>query len=45
MAAKLIEFLCGDSETNWRIAEDAAVKALESRLRLWGQVEGAASKF
>jgi len=44
MAAKLIEFLCGDSETNWRIAEDAAVKALESRLRLWDQVEGALAR-
>jgi hypothetical protein len=40
MAEKLIEVLCGDSETNWRVTEDAAVTALESRLRLWDSVEG-----
>jgi hypothetical protein len=38
MAEKLIEFLCGDSDSNWRITEDAAVKALEARLRLWDSV-------
>jgi Protein of unknown function (DUF3050) len=35
MTATLIESLCGESETNWRVAEDAAVRALDSRLCLW----------
>jgi Protein of unknown function (DUF3050) len=40
MAERLIEFLCGENESNWQVAEDAAERALESRLRLWGSVEG-----
>jgi hypothetical protein len=44
MAATLIEFLCGDSETNWRVAEDAAVSALDSRLRLWNSLGCALAK-
>jgi hypothetical protein len=40
MAERLIEFLCEASESNWHVAEDAAVRALESRLRLWDSVEG-----
>jgi hypothetical protein len=40
MAERLIEFLCGDSESNWQAAEDAAARALESRLCLWDSVEG-----
>ncbi len=39
MAERLIGFLCGNSETKWQIAEDAALKALESRRRLWDSVE------
>jgi Protein of unknown function (DUF3050) len=38
MAASLMEHLCGDSATNWQVTEDAAVRALESRLRLWDSV-------
>ena len=39
MAERLIGFLCGDNETKWQIAENAALRALESRLRLWDCVE------
>jgi len=39
MAERLIDFLCGDNEAKWRAAEDAALRALESRLRLWDGVE------
>ena len=40
MAARLIASLCGEDDANWRIAEDAAVSALESRLVMWdGMVE------
>jgi hypothetical protein len=41
MAERLIGFLCGDNDTKWQIAENAAVRALESRLRLWDRVEDA----
>ena len=39
MTATLIESLCGDSENNWRVAEHAAVRALDSRLCLWDDSE------
>lgn len=39
MAERLIDFLCGDSDTKWQAAEDAALSALESRLRLWDGIE------
>jgi hypothetical protein len=39
MAETLIEFLCSDNELKWRVAEVAASRALESRLRLWDGVE------
>lgn len=39
MAEKLVGSLCGDDESKWRIAEDAAMKALQSRLRLWNGIE------
>jgi phosphoglycerate-specific signal transduction histidine kinase len=42
LAEKLIDVLCGDSEANWQVAEDAAVRALESRLRLWDSVVSSA---
>jgi hypothetical protein len=39
MAESLVEHLCEGNETNWRVAEDAALRALESRLRLWDSVQ------
>jgi len=38
MAEKLLNHLCGDVETNWQRAEEAAVRALESRLDLWNAI-------
>ena len=35
MALRMIADLCGDDETKWAEAEEAAVFALHSRLRLW----------
>ena len=35
MAARLISSLCGDDESKWQIAEDAAVSALQARQLLW----------
>ena len=35
MALRMIAELCGDDERRWAEAEEAAVFALESRLRLW----------
>jgi hypothetical protein len=40
MAESLVEHLCEGNETKWRVAEDAALRALESRLRLWDSVQG-----
>jgi hypothetical protein len=45
MAERLIGFLCGDNETKWRTAEDAALRALESRLRLWDSVENSLARL
>ena len=39
MAENLVEHLCEGKETKWRAAEDAALRALESRLRLWDRVQ------
>jgi hypothetical protein len=39
MAERLIGFLCGNNETKWQVAEDAALRALESRLRLWDSIQ------
>ncbi len=44
MAAKLIEDLCGDDLRKWKVAEEAAVDALEARLALWDGVEKAICK-
>jgi hypothetical protein len=44
MAERLIEFLCGDDDFKWRIAEEAAVRALEFRLHLWDGVEKALAR-
>jgi hypothetical protein len=41
MAGRLVEFLCGDSAENWQAAEEAAVRALEARLRLWDAIDAA----
>lgn len=41
MALRMIAELCGDHAAKWREAEEAAVFALESRLRLW---DGIAAK-
>lgn len=35
LANRLIESLCGDSPQDWRLAQDAAVQALEARIMLW----------
>lgn len=35
MAARMINEICGDDDSNWQIAEDAAVGSLKSRLALW----------
>ncbi|SEB74577.1 DUF3050 domain-containing protein [Terriglobus roseus] len=35
MALRMIAELCGDDATKWAEAEEAAIFALESRLRLW----------
>jgi hypothetical protein len=45
MAERLVGFLCGDNETKWRAAEDAALRALESRLRLWDCVENSLARL
>lgn len=41
MAGRLVEFLCGESAANWQAAEEAAVRALEARLRLWDAIDAA----
>jgi len=38
MAEEMIRNLCGDSELRWRLAEQAAVRAVEARIRLWDGV-------
>ena len=40
MAESLVKHLCEGNETKWRAAEDAPLRALESRLRLWDSVQG-----
>ena len=35
MAQRLVEELCGDDEVRWQTAEDAAVRSLLARRRLW----------
>ena len=41
MAGRLVEFLCGDASANWQAAEEAAVRALEARMRLWDAIDAA----
>jgi hypothetical protein len=41
MAGRLVEFLCGDDTANWKLVEEAAVRALEARLRLWDAIDAA----
>ncbi len=38
MAEEMISHLCGDSSLRWQLAEQAAVRALEARIRLWDGV-------
>lgn len=38
MAEEMICHLCGDSPLRWQLAEQAAVRALEARIRLWDGV-------
>ena len=38
MAEEMIRHLCGDSPLRWQLAEQAAVRALEARIRLWDGV-------
>lgn len=38
MAERLVATLAGDDELKWQRTEEAAVKSLESRLRLWDDV-------
>lgn len=40
MAEEMISRLCGDSPLSWQLAEQAAVRALEARIRLWDGVLG-----
>jgi hypothetical protein len=35
MAKKLVMALCGENEQNWKLAEEAVVACLQSRLDLW----------
>jgi hypothetical protein len=35
MAARMIAGLCGDDDIKWRVAEEAAVRSLQSRKALW----------
>lgn len=39
MAERLMSSLCGDSESQWQIAEEAAVESLQARLDLWNAIE------
>jgi hypothetical protein len=41
MAERLVASLCGDDPARWQVAEKAAVRALESRQRLWDGVVAA----
>ncbi|MGI9469312.1 MAG: DUF3050 domain-containing protein [Rubripirellula sp.] len=38
MAEEMISHLCGASSLRWQLAEQAAVRALEARIRLWDGV-------
>ncbi|HBV66118.1 MAG TPA: hypothetical protein DEF45_24205 [Rhodopirellula sp.] len=38
MAEEMISHLCGDSSLRWQLAEQAAVRAVEARIRLWDGV-------
>ena len=38
MAEEMISHLCGNSSLRWQLAEQAAVRALEARIRLWDGV-------
>jgi hypothetical protein len=38
MAQKLMASLCGTDDLKWRVAEDAAVEALQARVELWDGV-------
>ena len=35
MASRLLRSACGDDESRWRMAEEAAVSSLEARQKLW----------
>ena len=41
MAGRLVDSLCGADDANWRAAENAAVRAFESRLQLWDSIQQA----
>lgn len=45
MARRLVEIVCGDDESNWNIAEEAAIKSLQSRLTFWDGINIAISKL
>lgn len=45
MAQRLIEMVCGDEERNWRTAEEAAVRSLQSRLAFWDGINAAISRL
>lgn len=45
MAERLVASLCGDDRARWQVVEEVAVRALESRRRLWdGVVEALDSR-
>ena len=41
MAKSLMTAICGTDDSKWRVAEDAAIEALEERVALWDGVLGA----
>ena len=43
MALQMVTNLCGEDETKWREAGDAAVEAVEARLALWDAITAAIS--
>ena len=44
MAAQMLASLCGSDDEKWRVAEEAAIKALRARKRLWDGVYEAMSR-
>jgi hypothetical protein len=45
LAHKLMEHVCGNDESKWNNASNAALKSLESRIKLWDSVHYEISKM